>query len=325
MVIFGGTDWASEALMRFAATTRNPFSLLPFPAPKRQNGSGFKTGRFQMTTKKTRKSNKPRQSSSPPRFSVGDQVRVKTGVADPDFPDIPLGGWAGAITEIDRRARSPLYLVEWNQSTLDNRHPIYLKRCERDGLEEEHSWLGEADLEAEMGDPVPMEQPTNIVTRPLRPNDQDDRIRAIFGLTSDDPLPEPDEEFLEKYYEYLKTTLTFPFEATYSQDTGPFESRKCTVNIIGLVEPDECCVEDGYGLIAKIQRHRHPQSSSIVQSRGTDRKTLLGFMSKMFWGSAPEKEDFRDDRFVPLGEIEDKKNSPNHRLIADYAYWFHNF
>ena len=30
-----------------------------------------------------------------PRFQVGDKVRVKYGVIDPDFPDIPLGGWTG--------------------------------------------------------------------------------------------------------------------------------------------------------------------------------------------------------------------------------------
>src|SRR5689334_5242667 len=35
------------------------------------------------------------------RFKAGDKVRVKYGVIDPDFPDIPLGGWTGAITEIE--------------------------------------------------------------------------------------------------------------------------------------------------------------------------------------------------------------------------------
>ena len=245
-----------------------------------------------MSTKQKRKATKARQPSSPPRFSVGDQVRVKTGVPDPDFPDIPLGGWAGTISEIDQDSRRPLYLVEWNESTLNNMHPIFRKRCERDGLEEEHSWLSEQDIEADVGDPVAMEQPVNIVTRPLRPNDQDDRIRAVFGLTSDDPLPEPDEEYLEQYYEYLKTHLTFPFEATYWKETGPFESRKCTVNIVGLVEPDECCVEDRCGVIAKIQRQRRPRASSIVQNRGKDRNALLGFLNSMFWASPPRKRNY---------------------------------
>jgi hypothetical protein len=278
-----------------------------------------------MSTKQKSKATKSRKPSSPPRFSVGDQLRVKSGVADPDFPDIPLGGWVGRIMKIDRRSPASLYLVEWNESTMKNRHPIIHKRCERDGLEEENTWLGEEDIEASAGESVPMEQPINILPRPLRPNNQDDRIRAVFGLTSDDPLPEPDVEFLERYSEYLKTNLTSPFEATYWIETGPFESRKCTVNIAGLVKPGEYCIEDGCGLVAKLQRHRRPRSSSIVQNRGKDRNALLGFLNSMFGGSPPEEEELKDDRFVPLGEIEEKKNSANHRLIADYAYWFHNY
>ena len=79
-----------------------------------------------MATKKKRKLPKPRKPQAPPKFSVGDRVRVKYGVADPDFPDIPLGGWTGTITEVDQRGRFPLYDVEWNQSTLDSMHPIFV-------------------------------------------------------------------------------------------------------------------------------------------------------------------------------------------------------
>ena len=147
-----------------------------------------------MATKKKRKSSKPRKPPVPPKFKVGDRVRVKYGVLDPDFSDIPLGGWAGAITEVNQRGTEPLFLVEWNQSTLDNMHPVFRKRCDRDGLEEANSWLGNEDLEADVGEPVPMQQPTQIVTRPLDKGNQDDRIRAIFGLTSDDPLPEASGE-----------------------------------------------------------------------------------------------------------------------------------
>ena len=38
---------------------------------------------------------KPKKPTAPPRFEPGAKVRVKRGVIDPDFPDIPLGGWAG--------------------------------------------------------------------------------------------------------------------------------------------------------------------------------------------------------------------------------------
>ena len=73
------------------------------------------------------------KTKSPSRFSVGDAVRVKPGVIDPDFPDIPFGGWAGTILEIgDRDPRT--CLIQLNERTLKSVHPIYRKRCERDGL-----------------------------------------------------------------------------------------------------------------------------------------------------------------------------------------------
>ena len=32
-----------------------------------------------------------------------DQVRVKYGTAHRDFPDIPLGGWAGTVNQLNHR------------------------------------------------------------------------------------------------------------------------------------------------------------------------------------------------------------------------------
>jgi hypothetical protein len=56
---------------------------------------------------------------TPPKFSVGADVRVKRGVADPNFVDIPIGGWAGRITEM-QYLNPPMYLIRWDQQTLDN-------------------------------------------------------------------------------------------------------------------------------------------------------------------------------------------------------------
>src|SRR5205814_8157640 len=120
------------------------------------------------------------------RFAAGAQVRVKPGITVPDFEDIPLGGWAGTISEVDQRSAPPTYLIEWDRHTLDHMHPVYRKRCERDGLELESMWLGEEHIEPATGDRASIAQPKSISTRPLDKKDQDDRVRAILGLTSDD-------------------------------------------------------------------------------------------------------------------------------------------
>jgi len=147
------------------------------------------------------------------RFKAGDKVRVKYGVIDPDFPDIPLGGWTGAITEIEAAAGQVTYEIRWDKKTLEGIHPVYRNRCERDGLEVETMWLGDEDLEPEDGSRVPIEQPTKIVTKPLSEKDQDDRVRMALALTHDDPLPQVGRKTLLVYYRYLAVNLKFPFRA----------------------------------------------------------------------------------------------------------------
>src|SRR5271157_4553697 len=76
-----------------------------------------------------------KNKSGSPRFQVGDKVRVKPGVSDPDFPDMPLGGWAGTVTEIIEHEGQINCVFNLDNRTLRSIHPIYRRRCERDGLD----------------------------------------------------------------------------------------------------------------------------------------------------------------------------------------------
>lgn len=93
-----------------------------------------------------------------PKFALADSVRVKSGVLDPDYPDIPLGGWRGTIAQI-WPVTPPLYRIRWDRQTLEGMPPVYRKRCVRDGFVLEEIWLSESDLEADRGEPLAMEQP----------------------------------------------------------------------------------------------------------------------------------------------------------------------
>lgn len=223
-----------------------------------------------------------------PRFDVGDPVRVKGGVADPDYPDIPIGGWAGTVKTVDED--DPIgYLIHWNQRTLDNLHPVFKNRCERDGLDYEEMWLDEECVEADTGEVTEIELPTAIQTAPLDLRDQDDRIRAIFGLTHDDLLPERTLDSLRTYHEHLSKQLSLPFEATWETDFGTFSSRSQKVTVLGLGDPEkEGRIDDSDGLICEIRIGREPGD-------------------------------------VPLSELEIKKRGPNKQLVADYCYWFWNW
>ena len=41
---------------------------------------------------------------------MGNYVRVKYGVIDADFPDMPVGGWSGTVTEIIEHRRQINYV-----------------------------------------------------------------------------------------------------------------------------------------------------------------------------------------------------------------------
>ena len=220
------------------------------------------------------------------KFALNDVVRVRSGVTSPDFPDIPLGGWAGKIVKV-QNGIPPTYLIRWNPNTLASIHPVYRRRCERDGLSFEEMWLGDDDLEPDTGCPVILEQPTKIVTPPLSMKDQDDRIRAVFGLTRDDLLPDVNGSDLRTYYKHLEASLKYPFEATWIREAR-FRgvSGKVTIHALGGSE-DDPWIDDTYGILCK---------------------------ARMSGGK----------RDLPLSEVEKVKGKPNQQIVEDYCYWFGN-
>jgi hypothetical protein len=220
----------------------------------------------------------------PAPFAVGDAVRVRPSARDPDFPDIPLGGWSGTVAAVDRKSAPMRFLVEWNQRTLGQMHPTYRTRCARAGLSVGDMWLDEASLQCDTGEFVAIEQPTAMVTRPLLPNTAEDRIRAIFGLNSDDPLPAVNVATLRHYHQYLAAHLALPFVAEITEAIGnPVKEAGYHVQVVALLGPDEADAEDG--LLCQVVNH-------------------------------DEEAD------VPLALVRVKGTRPNRELIADYSFWF---
>ncbi|MCH7685624.1 MAG: hypothetical protein IH899_02905 [Planctomycetes bacterium] len=226
---------------------------------------------------------KPKCKTPPAsKFKTGDKVRVRQGVMDTDYPDMPLGGWAGTIVEVHDDG---MYTIRWSKETLASIHPVFEKRCEKDGFGFDQYWLGTDDLESDTGAPLEIEQPDQITTKPLSPKDQDDRIRMVFELTSNDPLPDVDDETLEAYHEYLSKNLVFPFTAEHGAEYGHPER----VKVIGLGDPDdEPMIDEMYGILCEAR-----MEGQIVT--------------------------------LPLGELADAKGKPNRQLIDDYCYWLHNW
>lgn len=195
---------------------------------------------------KRRKKHKP---PVPSRFKVGDRVRVKHGIMDTEYPDMPLGGWAGTISELGRHG---IHTVRWSKETLASIHPIYKKRCAIDGTVLAEYWLGDDDLEPDPGGPLSIEQPTHLTPRPLSAENQGDRVRMVFGLTGDDLLPAVDEDSLETYYDHLVERMLLPAEARYCpQDVFLDPSPLRRVKVVALDR--ELGWDEDEGILCKVR------------------------------------------------------------------------
>jgi hypothetical protein len=183
------------------------------------------------------------------QFAVGDQVRVRHGTIDPDYPDLPLGGWAGTIIKIDD---GEVCKIALNQQTLSQIHPIYCKRCERDGFDIQILDMSQDDLDPDLGEGLPVEQPTNIVTKPLDPNNQEDRIRAALGVTTDEAVPLVRARTLRQYFEYLQAHLSLPFSLAYRHRRGPRKGVH-RISVIGLMDD---FIDSEYGVLCEAREGR---------------------------------------------------------------------
>lgn len=148
----------------------------------------------------------------------------------------------------------------------------------------EKYFLGADDLEHVAGGPLSIEQPQKIITKPLSEKDQDDGIRMVFGLTSNDPLPQVDDSTFGVYHRYLARNLAFPFSATQAIKFR----ASMPVTVIGLGDSDDgLMLDETYGVLCEARR----EGQFVVN---------------------------------PLGLLESVKDKSNRKLIDDHTYWFHN-
>lgn len=116
---------------------------------------------------------------------------------------------------------------------------------------------------------------------------QEARIRRVFGLPEESPLPSVCERTLAEYHDYLKTHLAIPFEGLFCQNGGEMRQLIHYVQVIELIDPRHARNPSLHGLLCRAQNHRN-----ILE--------------------------------VPLAEFGVREESPNCQLLDDYAYWFVN-
>lgn len=184
-----------------------------------------------------------------PDFEVGDSVKVKEGVNDPDS-NVDISGWQGRITVIDEDESGRAWiLVAWDSHTLKKMPRSYLEQSELEGLDWQRFLLPVEDIEDAQSrdtqrdvDEVADEIASRIDWYSL--GEEGRRIQEVLTGVEDE------WEAFKAWGRYLEQNLRFPFEAEVSeyQERGRLRQGD-RVRVLGI-----SVLDDLYGVIVSGKR-----------------------------------------------------------------------
>jgi hypothetical protein len=149
-------------------------------------------------------------------FEVGDSVKVKEGVNDPDS-NVDISGWQGRILGIGEGENGqPLILVAWDSHTLKRMPQSYLEQSETEGLDWQQFYLEVDDIQHAQSrdtqgdvDEVVDEIASRVHWYSL--GEAGKRIQEVLTGVEDD------WEAFKAWESHLEQNLRFPFEAVVSE------------------------------------------------------------------------------------------------------------
>ena len=98
--------------------------------------------------RRTTKTSRSQRSAARRRLTLGDTMRVKDAVMDPDYEGYSIGGWSGEIVAFETWEQTPMALIEWDATTQRERiDPQVRQRAVSQGLSADQMWLHLRDLE----------------------------------------------------------------------------------------------------------------------------------------------------------------------------------
>jgi hypothetical protein len=116
---------------------------------------------------------------------------------------------------------------------------------------------------------------------------QEHRIKAALGSEGNRILKVNDETIF-RYYEYLKTHLSFPFPACYPEPINTQETSRHFCIVLELLDPNKYIGDEFDGIFCKTRKGKY-----VIN--------------------------------LPLIDLDVPPDSPNFQLIDDFWYWFWNW
>ena len=219
------------------------------------------------------------------RFNIGDSVKVKKGVIDPDYKDYCIEDWQGRIFEISPNNDDDGVVVgiSIDSQTMNGIDHEVLIKSVNDAMDTTNLFLLEEDVEtAKERDTIEDVAfwKENLVKKIqlIELGKAGERIHMVLqGIQ-----PADFNAAFDRWNSYLNKKLTFPFRA-WIKSNSSFEHVDVR-EAVDVVEIDDLFKE--YGITIKVELNKEP------------------FM-------------------VPLCDVEvDNKRSLNYRIVKDYSQWY---
>lgn len=215
-------------------------------------------------------------------FKIGDYVKVKKGILDPDEGKYNLEDWQGKIinTHMDEEY-GPVVLIKWDSITLKNIPESFIIECIQDAFEFSEMWLG--------GDEVTYAEcrsKDNEVDKAVRElNEKYDQVQLKAGNTGNEELDKQEiliEEILngidrencdeaeERWEEYLENNLEFPFkvEVAYMDE---YEEDIKNGDILDVKKISGTF--DLYGIVVETKKGRYKYDVPLCELEVVDKSS----------------------------------------------------
>ena len=163
-------------------------------------------------------------------FKLGDSVRAKAGVVDPDS-DLPISGWQGRLDEV---YGDGLAVVVWDSQTVRGIDFEQLVQLEIEDLDWREAFLAPADLEKAEARDTRADVAAAVAARD-RELQVDPRVQAAYEDVDQDNDPDGDGDFGDEL-DAVRTPAEPPHLARY--DRYREAHREVSIKILDALVPE---------------------------------------------------------------------------------------
>jgi hypothetical protein len=234
-------------------------------------------------------------------MKIGDSARVKKGIYAADYEDLPMDGWQGRVVDIE----GDLLTIELDSITLQLLSEEYVVDSIENGFDFTQVSL-ELD-ELELATPRDTLEQTQAMQDEIEIKfSNDDVVVRVLDILKVADIS-VNKKSLQKYLNYLQTTLILPFQATGFENfewEEPFlfgNKAKAEYEKMKLTKPSYTDVFEVLSLNTKVN-------------------DTMGIMANV--RRVSDKKDF----ILPLWDLKVvDEDSLEAEVVSDYASWMTNF